>query len=106
MKDLGAAVVAIIGIVIGLFAYLAAAIAFRALALMWLWAWFVTPFGLPQIELWHAAGISSLVAFLTYEDYNHAEGKKGMELVGTLSYTFLISGFALFFGYIFHNLMT
>lgn len=38
----------------------------RGFVLSYLWSWFLTPFGLPEIGIAHAMGISLLVAFLTY----------------------------------------
>lgn len=39
----------------------------RALVLRDLWTWFVVPLGVPGIGLAHAVGISTIVAYLTYQ---------------------------------------
>jgi hypothetical protein len=39
----------------------------RGFVLSYLWQWFVVPFGLPNIGVAHAIGISLIVSFLTYE---------------------------------------
>ena len=74
----------------------------RAFALTYLWQWFIVPLGVPAIGLWHAAGISIIVAYLTYE--NAAKDKE--DGVSTaLAMGFLMPAFALFFGWLYHTFM-
>jgi len=47
--------IAIIGIFLG------------GLAIMYLWEWFITPFGLMSIGIFHAMGIDLLITFITYQ---------------------------------------
>lgn len=48
-----------------LFVFMPASTVTNGLAVMWLWRWFVTPFGMPEVGFWHALGISMLSSFLT-----------------------------------------
>ena len=36
----------------------------RGYVLTQLWAWFIVPFGAPQIALWHACGVSAFTSYL------------------------------------------
>jgi hypothetical protein len=40
-------------------------IAWRGFVIAKLWVWFVVPLGLAEIGMWHAAGLSALVAWVT-----------------------------------------
>ena len=85
-------------------AFLAAIVA-RGIALLWLWAWFVAPFGIMSLGFWHALGISGLVAFLTYELNTPADGDVKKEaFVGVFKSIFMSLG-ALFFGFIYQLFM-
>lgn len=71
----------------------------RAFALTYLWTWFIVPFGLPEIGLWHAAGISTIISYLTYEGAKQEDGWT------PVTQAFVYPLFALIFGYIYHTLM-
>lgn len=47
-----------------LFVFMPASTVTNGLAVMWLWRWFVTPFGVPAVGFWHAVGVSMLASFL------------------------------------------
>ena len=42
----------------------ASAMAVRITALLWLWAWFVAPLGLPVLGIWQAWGLMVLQVFI------------------------------------------
>ena len=47
-----------------LFVFMPASTVTNGLAVMWMWRWFVAPFGVPEVGFWHAIGISMLASFL------------------------------------------
>ena len=80
------------------------AVFLRGWALIWLWTWFLVPFGLPQIGFWHACGISLTVAFLTYEYNKDSEDAKQEAIVGLFKSIF-ISVIALGVGFVYQLFM-
>lgn len=95
-----AAVFGSLFIVLGVAAFIAFIAILRGFALSYLWQWFITPFGLPELGIAHAIGISMIVGFLTYQHNGSEEANKGV-----LAVTFLSPLMALFFGYIVHSFM-
>lgn len=47
-----------------------------AVTITWLWAWFIVPFGVMQLSLAHAFGISGIVYYLTYRPVTHEIDKE------------------------------
>jgi len=48
----------------------------RAVVLRDLWTWFVEPLGVPGIGVAHAAGISTILGFLTYQVHQQTDEEK------------------------------
>ena len=87
---------------------IAAGLALNGWALMTLWGWFVVPFGLPAVGLWHALGLSLLGQMLTTR---RPAPRKGDETglrhqLGLLAYAVLVPLLALGLGWCAHQLMS
>ena len=83
----------------------------RGYVLTQLWAWFVVPFGAPQIALWHACGVSTFAALLfanpSYDAILHSldERSNNVKLRQAIAWGLLVPLFAWGTGAIFHALM-
>lgn len=74
----------------------------RGFALSYLWGWFIVPFGLPEIGVAWAIGISMIVAYLTYENpYQGTSEEVWGKLIGSIFSPF----FVLLIGAIVHSFM-
>ncbi len=74
----------------------------RGVILSYLWSWFVVPFGVFELSIAHAIGISLIVGFLTHEGaYQGPEDEAKGKLIGTV----LAMPFVLLFGYIIQSYM-
>ncbi len=85
---------------------IAVSVYLRVIALMWLWYWFVVPFGIMSLGFWHALGLSGLIAFLTYE-FNGAKADTDYKqsYVENLVKSTMVSVIMLFFGFIYQLFM-
>ena len=99
-----AAIIAGLLVIAGFVVWMFFSIALRAFVLTQLWAWFVVPFGIMPITFVHAAGISLIVAFLTYES-NDADSEDKNAWVGKLLKPIIFSLVAWGFGAIYHHYM-
>lgn len=86
------------GIVVGLVAMPAAvgAVLLRGWVLTRLWFWFVEPFGVSQLGIAQAIGLSLIAAMMT----DVPRGKDDREPVEKIAFPFLMPMFTLFFGWI------
>ena len=74
----------------------------RGFVLSYLWTWFLVPFGLPEIGVAWAIGLSMIVAYLTHEGaYTGPADEAWGKFAGSLFSPFLL----LLFGYIVHSFM-
>jgi hypothetical protein len=90
--------VALLAFLVG-FAVFTGLVLLRGVVLVDLWHWFMTPFGLPQIGVIHAIGLSLLISFLVYRsDLTTKEMKFAPALIGGLIFTLSIWGI----GYLIH----
>lgn len=70
----------------------------RGFVLSYLWQWFAVPFGLPEISVIHAWGLSMLVALLTYETpYQGPAEEAKYKLIGHIlsPFVLLLAGYIL-----------
>lgn len=74
-----------------------------AVTLTWLWAWFIVPFGVMQLSLAHALGISGIVYYLTYRPVTHEVDKK--QSANAMAQAAMMPLIALGFGYIYQLFM-
>ncbi len=74
-----------------------------AVTLTWLWAWFIVPFGVTQLSLAHAFGISGIVYYLTYRPAtNEIDKEQGLK---ALAQAVMLPFVALGMGYIYQLFM-
>jgi len=103
------AILAIVAMVLGGFALLAAIIAFSAIVNGWvlthLWHWFMVPiFGLHDLTIAPAIGLGLIVSFLTNKGRIAKKDSRETDWGATIGY--LLSPFVvLFFGYVVHLFM-
>jgi len=76
-----------------------------ALALSILWRWFLVPFGLPEISLVQAAGLSLLGGFIAHQSNPDCGETKREWFKRLLGVTFANPLLALFIGWIIHLMM-
>jgi hypothetical protein len=74
-----------------------------AVTLTWLWAWFIVPFGVMQLSLAHAFGISGIVYYLMYRPVTHEIDKK--QSANAIAQAAMLPFIALGFGYIYQLFM-
>ncbi len=89
-----------LGLVIGMLVVLSIA---RGFVLSYLWEWFIVPFGLFELSIAHAIGISLIVSFLTYELPN--AGEKEDKSMARFGASLLMLPMALLVGYIAKSFM-
>ena len=77
--------------------------ALRGWVIQNLWAWFIVPFGVSEIGLWHATGISLIVTMLTVHSVK-SDGTKEEELESLLA-SIIYPLIFLVMGYIYHSFM-
>lgn len=74
----------------------------RGFVLSYLWTWFLVPFGLPEIGVAWAIGISMIIGYLTHEGtYTGPADEAWGKFAGHIFSPFLL----LLFGYIVHSFM-
>jgi len=69
-----------------------------------LWAWFMVPaFGLPQLSIPIAIGISIVIRYLTYQKPPEPEGANNINKIGeTLGFVIVYPIMTLFIGWVVH----
>ena len=72
----------------------------RGFVLSYLWGWFVVPFGLPELSIPHAIGISLIIGFLTHQIRKEDEKKQPDEVIGSIGTAIIATGFAFLVGWI------
>ena len=84
----------------------------RGVVLSRLWLWFIVPtFGLPNLNIATAIGISLILQYLTYRTPTHIKSEEHVQrgsstmLKNTAIYSFAYPVFALIFGWIVHQFM-
>ena len=82
---------------------------FRGWVITYLWAWFIVPFGIEQISLPHAIGISIMTGLLTFHR-SLSEMKKAKEMttedkIADLVTAFFMPTFGLLAGWIINFFM-
>jgi hypothetical protein len=75
-------------------------IALNGWAISVMWAWFIVPFGLPQIGIAHAAGISALAGL-----FKSSAPKNDDDFITVAGKAIFFPLFILFFGWIIHLFM-
>ncbi len=65
-----------------------------------LWLWFVVPFGLPVIGMWHGAGIDILLSFITHQTPGEEENKRVPSLGHMVGAVFLKPAWFLLLGWV------
>jgi hypothetical protein len=76
----------------------------RGFVLLKMWAWFLIPLGLPTITLWHAVGVSMIVAYLAQANlgiYKEHELDNGKAIFHGIISPWIL----LFFAWVIHLLM-
>lgn len=74
--------------------------------LIWLWHWFIVPFGIQQISLTHAVGISVIVGYITYQGSGKTDDKDFSDAVlEAISQTIAFALLALATGYVVSRFM-
>ena len=72
---------------------------FTGVAIMMLWQWFVVPLGVPDVEMWHAAGLGALFV------YPQSISGSNNTLAESTVIIFIKPALFLLIGYIEHTLM-
>ena len=96
-----------LGVVFGIPAMLAVSAIINGFVLVYLWAWFAVPFGLPVLSVAHAIGLSTLTGFLTaqYIDAEPAKKDQAERFGGMIAYSFVRPGFVFLLGWLVHQFM-
>jgi hypothetical protein len=96
------------GLVIGLLV-IAYAIFSGGFVLVKLWAWFISPFGVPTIKFAHALGISTIVGYLSSDriGWHYIESPSGSKYKIKIDFwtAIIAPWFALLGGFIIHKFM-
>lgn len=90
-------------VIAGIIAYLVGVVMLRGWVMSILWAWFITPFGLPAIGIAWAIGLSAVATMFTANlaDTSDKDGDTGSKLLQPIVFSLL----ALFMGWIAHTFM-
>lgn len=82
---------AVLLVIFGFVVLIALLMVVKGFVLTYLWSWFITPFGLPELGLAHAIGVAMVVSYLTHQietpdkdNPNAGFEKLGYHFVGSL----------------------
>jgi len=75
----------------------------KAFVMTKIWSWFIIPLGFPQIGIWHACGILTIISFISlkWRDDDDTE----IQMLNKIIYVIINSLVAWGFAYIFYLLM-
>lgn len=104
-KEIAGTILGFVFLAIGALLGTLVAVLIRAWALVWMWDWFAEPFGIMSLTFWHAAGLSLLVAFLTYELNSYDGDEPGKEATIGLVKSIFFSLSTVGIGFIYQLLM-
>jgi len=69
--------------------------------LLCLWAWYLVPLGVPQINLFHAIGLAITVSLLTYHYYDFQKSEKA-GIIQPINYLIVRPLVTLLIGWLLH----
>jgi hypothetical protein len=85
----------------GFIVWLAGLFWLRIITLLWLWNWFIMPFGNDMISFWHAAGLTAIVTFFTFNIPKKADLQTNTEKAMVFFTPYISNATVLLLGYLY-----